>query len=51
MLFGNWLTRAGLVIVAAGVLVATKPYLDKLRSQDEQNNVQVVKPRVKMDEE
>ena len=41
----------GLVIVAAGVLIATKPYLDKLRSQDEQNNVQVTKPRMKIDDQ
>ncbi|CAB3986769.1 Hypothetical predicted protein [Paramuricea clavata] len=41
----------GLVIVATGVLIASKPYLDKLRSQDEQNNVQIAKPRVKMDNE
>jgi hypothetical protein len=33
------------------VLIAAKPYLDKLRSQDEQNNVQIAKPRVKMDDE
>jgi hypothetical protein len=33
------------------VLIATKPYLDKLRSQDEQNNVQIAKRRVKMDDE
>ena len=50
-LFVILLTRTGLVIVAAGVLIATKPYLDKLRSQDEQNNVQIAKPRVKTDDE
>ena len=50
-LFVILLIRTGLVIVAAGVLIATKPYLDKLRSQDEQNNVQIVKPRVKTDDE
>ena len=43
--------RTGLVIVAAGVLIASKPYLDKLRSQDEQRDVQIVKPRIKEDDE
>lgn len=42
---------AGLVIVAAGVMYASKPYLDRLRREDELNNRQNAKPRVKLDDD
>lgn len=41
----------GFVLVAAGILFASKPYLDRLRSQDELNKRQMTRPRVKKEEE